>query len=112
MLQYKIKKLREENTNTYTNTFFKKYDRKTHVNYNSYFCISSPGLSWFGFFKSNLLYVHLVFCLHVCLCESVGAPETGVTKSCDLPCGCWELNLGPLEELPVLSTTEPSLQPP
>jgi hypothetical protein len=29
----------------------------------------------------------------------------------ELPCGCWELNLGPLEEQSVLSTTEPSLQP-
>ena len=28
-----------------------------------------------------------------------------------LPCGCWELNPGPLEEQPVLLTTEPSLQP-
>jgi hypothetical protein len=27
------------------------------------------------------------------------------------PCGCWVLNSGPLEELPVLLTTEPSLQP-
>jgi hypothetical protein len=28
-----------------------------------------------------------------------------------LPCGCWELNLGPLEEQSVLLTSEPSLQP-
>ena len=27
-------------------------------------------------------------------------------------CGCWELNLGPLEEKPVLLTTEPSLLTP
>jgi hypothetical protein len=27
------------------------------------------------------------------------------------PCGCWELNLGPLEEQSVLLTAEPSLQP-
>lgn len=25
-------------------------------------------------------------------------------------CGMWELNFGPLEDQPVLSTTEPSLQ--
>ena len=30
---------------------------------------------------------------------------------CEPPCGCWELNSGPLEEQPVLSTVEPSLQP-
>ena len=27
------------------------------------------------------------------------------------PCGCWDLNSGPLEEQSVLLTTEPSLQP-
>jgi hypothetical protein len=27
------------------------------------------------------------------------------------PCGCWELNSGPLEEKSVLLTTKPSLQP-
>ena len=32
--------------------------------------------------------------------------------SCELPCGCWELNSRPLEDKPVLLTTEPSLQPP
>jgi hypothetical protein len=31
--------------------------------------------------------------------------------SCDLPCGYWELNLGPLQEQPVLVTAEPSLYP-
>ena len=30
---------------------------------------------------------------------------------CEPPCSCWELNSGPLEERPVLLTTEPSLQP-
>ena len=27
---------------------------------------------------------------------------------CELPCGCWELNPGPLEEEPVLLIPEPS----
>ena len=35
---------------------------------------------------------------------------SGVTGSCELPCGCWELNPGPLEDQPVLSIAEPSLQ--
>jgi hypothetical protein len=52
-----------------------------------------------------------VFCLHVCLREGVGSPGTGVTDSCELPSGCWELNLGPLGEQPVLLVTEPSFQP-
>lgn len=39
-----------------------------------------------------------------------GISRTGVTQSSELPCGCWELNLGPREEQPVLLTSEPSLQ--
>jgi hypothetical protein len=31
-----------------------------------------------------------------------------ITEGCEPPCGCWELNSGPLEEQ---LTTEPSLQP-
>ncbi|EDL09379.1 mCG144592, partial [Mus musculus] len=30
---------------------------------------------------------------------------------CESPCGCWELNSGPLEEQSVLLTAQPSLQP-
>jgi hypothetical protein len=48
----------------------------------------------------------VVFCLHVCLCtmylyrpeENIGPPESGVTDSCEPPCGCWESNLDPLEK--------------
>jgi len=49
--------------------------------------------------------------LRVCLCKGVRSPGTGVTDRCELPCGCWELNLGPLEEQLVFLTPEPSLQP-
>ena len=35
-----------------------------------------------------------------------------ITDGCEPPCGCWELNSGPLEEQSVLLTTELSLQPP
>jgi hypothetical protein len=34
-----------------------------------------------------------------------------ITDGCEPPCGCWELNSGPLEEQSVLLTTEPSLHP-
>ena len=37
--------------------------------------------------------------------------KTGVTDHYEQPCGCWELNPGPLEEQCVPLTTEPSLQP-
>jgi hypothetical protein len=47
----------------------------------------------------------LVFFLHVCLwrCQ---IPGTGLTDSCKLPCGCWELNPGPVEEQLVLLAAE------
>ena len=35
-----------------------------------------------------------------------------IADGCEPPCGCWELNSGPLEEQSVLLTTEPSLQRP
>ena len=34
------------------------------------------------------------------------------TDGCETPCGCLELNSGPLEEQAMLLTSEPSLQPP
>ena len=30
--------------------------------------------------------------------KGVGSLGTGVVDGCELPHGCWELNLGPLEE--------------
>jgi hypothetical protein len=52
-----------------------------------------------------------VFCLHECMYlqraeEGIRSPGTGVVYSCELPDGCWELNLGPLEEQPVILTPE------
>ena len=48
-----------------------------------------------------LLYVHWCSaCLCVCVRHQI--PGTGVTDRGELPCRCWELNLGPLEEQPVL----------
>jgi hypothetical protein len=34
-----------------------------------------------------------------------------IKNGCEPPCGCWDLNSGPLEEQSVLLTTDPSLQP-
>ena len=44
---------------------------------------------------------------------SSDTPEEGIRYhyGCEPPCGCWDLNSGPLEEQSVLLTTEPSLQP-
>ena len=33
-----------------------------------------------------------------------------ITDGCEAPCGCWELNSGPVEEQSVFLTSEPSLQ--
>jgi hypothetical protein len=45
-------------------------------------------------------------------CPCLQIHQKRVTDGCEPPCGCWELNLGPLEEQTVFLTTEPSLQPP
>ena len=50
-------------------------------------------------------------CIHVCMYVCVRVSGTRVIDSCELPCECWELNLDPLEEKPVLLTVEPPLQP-
>jgi hypothetical protein len=34
-----------------------------------------------------------------------------IRDGCEPPCGCWDLNSGPLEEQSALLTTEPSHQP-
>lgn len=72
-----------------------------------------------AFFLSFVIIIVLcvwVFCLHAYLCSACGGRkkmfeslETEVTDDCGPPCGCWEPNLNPLQEQPVLSTTEPSL---
>jgi len=53
----------------------------------------------------------VLFCLHVCLCEGVRSPVTGIIDICEGLYECWDLNLGTLEEQPVLLTTESFLQP-
>ena len=57
------------------------------------------------------MYIYIV---HACLVlaeAAVGFPGTGVIDSCELPCGCWELNLGPLQEQQGLLAASPSLAP-
>jgi E3 ubiquitin-protein ligase NEDD4 len=40
--------------------------------------------------------------------KAIRSPGTVVTDCCELPCGCWKSNPGPVEEQPVLLTSEPS----
>lgn len=54
-----------------------------------------------------------MFGLHVCGCiicmpgGRIRSPRAGVRDRCKLPWGCWESNLGPLEEHQMFLTTEP-----
>ena len=59
-----------------------------------------------GYFDCMYVYTSYV-CL---LTMKVKRRSQIVTGSCESPCGCWESNLDPLEEHPVLLTTESSLQ--
>ena len=43
--------------------------------------------------------------------EGTQSSGTRVTDGCELPGGCWELNLSPLEEQPVLLTVESFTEP-
>ena len=55
---------------------------------------------------TRIYLIGWVFCQFVCVsCVSsaLGGSRAGVTDGYELSCGCWEWNLGPLEEQPVLS---------
>ena len=74
----------------------------------------------FFVFYFILFYVYGCFaCMHVCVPCAFSAHRSGKRASdtlgmksdnCELSCGYWELNLGPLNNQPVLLVTEPSLQ--
>ena len=63
------------------------------------------------FFKKKNLFIYYIYSiLSTCTpAGQKGAPDL-ITDGCEPPCGCWELNSGPLEELAMLLTTQPSLQ--
>jgi hypothetical protein len=58
--------------------------------------------------KFSFIFITLVFCLYVCLCEGIGSWSF---RQLWAVMWCWDLNLGLLEEQSVLLTTGPSLQP-
>lgn len=43
--------------------------------------------------------------------KGIRYPGTGVTKGCELLCGCWDPYLNPLQEQQVFLTSEPTPQP-
>ena len=56
-----------------------------------------------------LIYYMWVHCC--CLQTDQKRALDPITDVCEPPCGCWDLNSGPLKEQSVLLTPEPSLQP-
>ena len=59
-------------------------------------------------FLKNYLFIVCIWVCSSCLQTHQKRALDPITKP---PCGCWELNSGPLVEQSVLLTTEPSLQP-
>ena len=53
-----------------------------------------------------LLYMHAITA-HIPACQKTASYP--IIGGCEPPCGCWDLNSGPLEELPMLLTVESSL---
>ena len=60
-----------------------------------------------GILLHEYLYTICLWCPE----GGIGFPGTGVTASCELPCGCWEPNFCPLEKQPVLLTVKSAFQP-
>jgi hypothetical protein len=61
-------------------------------------------------------FIHYVNCTTGVQCpqrpeEGIQSLRTGIRVCCQTTCGYQEWNPGPLDEHPVLPTTEPSLQP-
>lgn len=90
--------------------------------HNKYFTCWAFSLAYFCVCMCGDCFVVLcvgIFCLCVYLCtlclvltetrRGHHTPGTGVTDVCELLCGLWELNLGLLEEQPVLSIISLSL---
>lgn len=69
--------------------------------------------------RDSFIFINACFlCMHVYACPVLQKPEEGLRSSetpavdgCQLRCGCWELNLDPLQKQQVLLTTEPSPWP-
>jgi hypothetical protein len=61
--------------------------------------------------KKKDLFIHYVYSSLLHMPAYQKRALEFITDSCEPPCGCWEWNLRPLEEQPVLLTSKPSLQP-
>jgi hypothetical protein len=71
------------------------------------------GFSTLPFLNNNIyLFILCIRVHHHCSLQThqKRVPDP-ITDGYDPPCGCWDLNSGPLEEQSVLLTAEPSLWP-
>ncbi|CAO2614112.1 hypothetical protein LEMLEM_LOCUS16408 [Lemmus lemmus] len=73
-------------------------------------CLWRKDVSSFSRIGLFIYYVYNV--LPACMPSGQKRTPDLITDGCEPPYGCCELNSGPLEEQPVLLTSEPSLQPP
>jgi hypothetical protein len=67
-------------------------------------CATTPGLILF--FKDLFMYMSG---LPACTASFQKRASDPIIDGCEAPCGCWELNSGPLEKLSVVLTAEPSI---
>jgi hypothetical protein len=87
--------------------------RKKRLFKRCYFCIKYSEiylLFMISVFKDLFIY-YLNTILPACVSASQKSSPDLIMDGCELPCGCWELNSGPLEKQSVLLTSESSLQP-
>lgn len=118
----KKKKVTKDKHQSISFLWFFTYQSKVSVSHLSKSRVPSTSLTYFNllvlnwklteFYFSIIIYLSLLFCLHVCPYEGISSPGRGIISCCKLPSGCWELNLGPMKKHPVLLVAEPSLQPP
>jgi hypothetical protein len=69
-----------------------------------------PNPAFFFFNKFLNLFIICKYTV-VCLQTLQKRASDFVMDDCEPPCGCWDLNSGPLEEQSALLTTEPAHQP-
>ena len=74
--------------------------------------VGSPERIELFFFLKTYLFFYVYSILSTCMPARQKRTPNLITDGCEPPCGCWELDSGPLEEQPVLLTSEQSLQLP
>jgi hypothetical protein len=86
-----------------------KQNPKDLFNHHNYW-LTIPNLFFFSFFFFFKIYLFYVYEHAVAVFRHTRRGHQILLQGgCESPCGCWELNSGPLEEQSVLLTTEPSL---